>query len=147
MCGFNKTSHGPHSTVFDGIVERTLPWLPHLSQWRSPLTGALSRFGSMRLLPMGLFEVYRLQQSTTDPSSPADKHSEGHRWNTGGHASESGARLQKSTQSVYRQWRPSFERCSFQNCMKKNFMRWSVRGKKNFTDICNSFVFINLAKK
>ena len=48
------------ATGLDGIVERTLPWPPHLSQRRSPLAGALSRFGSMRLLPMGLFEFYRL---------------------------------------------------------------------------------------
>ena len=30
---------------------------------------------------------------------------------------------QKSTQTVHKQWRPSFNRCNFQNCMKKNFMR------------------------
>ena len=72
-----------------------------------------TRFGSMRLLPMGLFEVYRLQRSTTDPSSHEDKHSERHRRNTGGHASESVAKLQKSTQSVHRQCRPSFDRCNF----------------------------------
>ena len=114
-----RRSHGPHSTGLDGIVERTLPWPPHLSQRRFSLAGALSRFGSMWLLPMGLFEVYRLQRSTTDPSSPEDKHSERHRRNTGGHASQSGAKLLKSTQSVHRQWRPSFDRCNFQNCMKK----------------------------
>ena len=139
-----RRSHGPHSTGLDGIVEGTLPWPPHLSQRWSPLAGALSRFDSMRLLPMGLFEVYCLQRSTRDPSSPEDKHSERHRRNTGGHASESDAKLQKSTQSVHRQRRPSFDRCNFQKCMKKNLMRWSVRGKKNYTDICNSFVFINL---
>ena len=111
------------ATALDGIVEKTLPWPHHLSQSRSPLAGALSRFCSMRLFPMGLFEVYRLQRSTTDPSSPEDKHSERYRRNTGGHASESGAKLQKSTQSVHRQWRPSFDICNFQNCMKKNLMR------------------------
>ena len=95
-----RRSHGPHSTGPDGIVtERTLPWPPHLSQRRSPLAGALSRFGFMRLLPIGLFKVYRLQRLTTNSSSPEDKHSERHRRYTGGHASESGAKLQKSTQS------------------------------------------------
>ena len=90
---------------------------------RENFPGALSRFGFIRLLPMGLFEVYRLQRSTTDPSSPEDKHSERHHPNTSEHASESGAKLQKSTQSVHRQWRPSFDRCNFQNCTKKNLMR------------------------
>ena len=85
------------STDLDGIVERTLPWPPHLSQRRSPLAGALSRCGSMRLFPMGLFEVYRLQRSTTDPSSPEDKHSESHRRNTGGHTSESGAEIDSNS--------------------------------------------------
>ena len=108
-----RRSHGPHSTGLDGIVERTLPWPPHLSQRRPPLADALSIFDSMRLLLMGLFKVYHLQRSTTDPSSPEDKHSERHRWNTGGHASESGAKLQKWTQLVHRQWRPSFDRCNF----------------------------------
>ena len=124
--------------------------LPFSTQFRrsgSPLAGALSRFGSMRFLSIGLFEVYRLQRSITDPSSPEDKHSERHRRNTGEHASESGAKLQKSTESVHRQWRPSFDRCNFQNCMKKNSIRWYVRGKNNYIDICNSFVFINLSKK
>ena len=111
------------ATGLDGIVERALPWPPHLSQRQSPLAGAISRFGSMRLLAMGLFEVYRLQRSTTDPSSPEDKHSERHRRNTGGHASESGAKLQKSTQSVHRQWRPSPDRCYFQNCMTKKLIK------------------------
>ena len=83
-----RRSYGLHSTGLDGIVERTLPWPPHLSHRRSPLAGALSRFGFMRLLPMGLFQVYRSQRSTTDPSSPEDKYSERHRRNTGGHASE-----------------------------------------------------------
>ena len=138
-----STRRSPHSTGLDGSVERT----PHLCQRRSPLGVALSGFGSMRLFSMGLFEVYRLQRSITDPTSPEDKHSERHRRNTGGHASESGAKLQKSTQLVHGQWRASFDRCNFQNCMKKDLMRWSVRGKKNYTDICNSFVFINLLKK
>ena len=80
-------------------------------------------FRARFIIPMGLFEVYCLQRSTRDPSSPEDKHSERHRRNTGGHASESDAKLQKSTQSVHRQRRPSFDRCNFQKCMKKNLMR------------------------
>ena len=112
-----RRSHSPHSTGLDGIVERTLPWQPHLSQRRSPLAGRL-------------FEVYRLQRSTADPSSPEDKHSERHRRNSGGHASKSGAKLQKSTQSVHRQWRPSFDRCNFQNCMKKKIDEVICKGKK-----------------